>query len=116
MPTRSNGHPPSASLANGGSGRGVSLSLEKAPTPCLPFSGTANPTSQSYGTCDGFFAVRSTYRAFAVEKGWPQHPFRRVEAKVARVCFLPMPLGTGTGTARALTTAPADAHNVTQSR
>ena len=33
---------------------------------------------------------------------------------MARFCFLPMPLGTGT--ARAFTTPPADAHNVTQGR
>jgi hypothetical protein len=51
-----------------------------------------------------------------VEKGRPQHPFQCVEAKVARFCFLPMPLGTETARARALTTLPADAHNVTQSR
>jgi hypothetical protein len=49
-----------------------------------------------------------------VEKGRPQHPFQGVEAKVARFCFLPT--GTGTAKARALTTPPLDAENVTQSR
>jgi hypothetical protein len=51
-----------------------------------------------------------------VEKGRPQHPFQCVEAKVARFCFLPTPLGTGTAKARALTKPPVDAHNVTQNR
>jgi hypothetical protein len=78
--------------------------------------GRANPTSQSYGRVTAFLRPRSANRAFAVEKRWPQHPFQCVEAKVARFCFLPMPLGTGTAKAGGLTTPPAHAHNVTQSR
>jgi hypothetical protein len=76
--------------------------------------GTANPTSQSYGRVTAF--LRPRFRISRFRCGKRKAPTQCVEAKVARFYFLPMPLGTGTAKARALTTPPLDAENVTHSR
>jgi hypothetical protein len=78
--------------------------------------GTANPTSQSYGRVTAFLRPRFRISRFRCGKRKAPTPLPVVEAKVARFCFLPMPLGTGTAKARALTTPSLDAENVTHSR
>jgi hypothetical protein len=77
--------------------------------PSLPFGGRPIRQVKVNGRVAAFLRPRVVNRASAVEKGWPQHPFQCVEAKVARCFFLPMPLGTGTAKALGLTTLPADA-------
>ena len=80
--------------------KGSSLTLSPL---FVPRRGTASPTSQSYGRLRRLFCGLVPRIALSlVEKGRPQHPLQCVEAKVARFCFLPMPLGTGTTKARAL--------------
>src|SRR5262249_57568083 len=66
--------------------------------------GTTNPTSQSYGRVTAFLRPRLCRIAFRCGKGWPQHPSKCVEAKVARFCF--PPLGTRRPKAADHTTGP----------
>ena len=67
--------------------------------PTLAFHEGGRPSDKpKLWTCDGFFAASFPHIALSLwKKGWPQHPLQCVEAKVARFCFLPMPLGDGDG-------------------
>ena len=86
--------------------------------PTLAFHEGGRPSDKpKLWTCDGFFAASFRVSRFRCGKRKASTPLPMcVEAKMARFSFLPMPLGDGTAKARALTTLPADAHNVTQSR
>jgi hypothetical protein len=63
--------------------------LKSPPRPhsSVPRRGTANPTSQSYGRVTAFLRPRSAYRAFAVEKGRPQHPSAEMSGPGSALVF-----------------------------
>jgi hypothetical protein len=49
--------------------------------------GTSSSTSQSYGRVTAFLRPRSAYRAFAVEKGRPQHPSAEMSGPGSALVF-----------------------------
>ena len=86
------------------------------PNPSVPRRGTASPTSQSYGRVTAFFSARPRIALSMWRKEGPNTPSNVSRPRWHAFVFCRCRWGTGTAKARAPTTPPLGAENVTHSR